>query len=268
MSLLKIANKRKLKERLNHVLRDERILGDDAVHFIRELQKQGEVYLVGGAIRNILLEESIRDIDLIVTHPLTDFNTRLDFEPMKFKINRLGGAKLEFSKIQIDIWTIHENWASKHKLLKDKFVLTKEIAKGAFYNFDSLVYALRSNLLECYFYNKCAESKTLDIIKHSKKYVLTNPNRGANILRAFFLKEKYKLFFSEYLEEYISIQMKFIYFENKDLKLYFNKLRLTYPKYSAILNDKVMEKYISRYIKKKDMLNHASFFQPNLFQGF
>lgn len=244
MNSLKIVDdKRNFKKKINSYLKNESLLGVDLVQFISDLKFSCyDVYVIGGFIRNVLNEDPIRDIDLMVSVNNIDEITHLF--PTKSSRNRLGGYKLFFSKIQVDLWTITENWATKNKLIHSRYDLTKEIAKGVFFNFDSLVYALNANRLHCYYYNKCVETGMLDIILYNKKYIMSNPTRVANVLRAFYLNEKYGLKYSIKLAIYINNIIS--YYKSRHINLYklFREYLVKYSKYSDYLNNSVLKKHI------------------------
>jgi hypothetical protein len=249
-NLYELKNKTSVKKTLNAILKNSAIIGPDAVDLISELRKETEVYLIGGFIRNVLHGENIRDIDMILNAPIKQNQRILKLFPDNFKLNRLGGAKLKLSKVSVDLWSVNENWANKKNLIATEHIQINEIAKGTFFNFDSIVYSLNSNVLNCYYYNKCVTSRTLDIIKHVRKYIYTNPNRAANIIRALYLNEKYRLKFSSFLEEYIQIQMRSISFEHIDVLAYFSSVLKAYPKYGDYLSNEKLIDRIDRYIKK------------------
>jgi hypothetical protein len=236
IELIEVKDKAQLKKNINGILKNAEIIGSDAVSFIQKLKNLSEVYIIGGALRNVLNKEAIRDIDIIVGNVIE--SNILDLLPKKPIVNRLGGIKLRLSKITIDFWPVTENWANKRKLIYTEHILIDEIAKGTFLNFDSIVYGLRANVLNCRYYNKCVKTRTLDIIKHNKKYVYTNPNRTANIMRAFYLRGKYGLSFSPFLSEYISLQVFSLNYEHSDIRAHFKKAFEAYPKYHDYLSQR------------------------------
>jgi hypothetical protein len=237
--LLLVKDKVGLKKSVNTVLKNSDVLDSEAVIFISNLKKEArEIYLVGGCIRNILHNEPIRDIDLIVVIDSSKRESLSSLFPRKVVSNRLKGYKLIFDAIQIDVWPIEENWASKNGLIAKKYQLTREISKGAFYNFDAITYSLKSNILDCYFYNQCILKNELDIILHDRKYISSNPNKIANVLRAFYLMDRYGFNLSYKLCLYIDQQIEYYKTMNNDIVALFNSCLEKYPKYYPFLNRK------------------------------
>lgn len=119
---------------------------------------------------------------------------------------------------------------------------------GTFFNFDSLIYSINSNVLVCDYYNRCVKSKILDIIIGNPKYMYQNPTVHANILRAFFLREKYALNFSNKLNHYLKLNLRYQYHQDPEILVAYKSYLNTYPKYKELLNEKKLKKYFSEYI--------------------
>lgn len=243
--LITINDRRIFKKEINSFLKDISLIGKDAVEFIQSLKNYSSIFLLGGAIRNLINKEKVRDIDIIAIRINEEF---LQQHAKKYTVNRHGGYKVRLSKISIDLWPIDENWANKNELINTKYVMTKELAKGTFFNFDSLIYSIDSNILECNYYNSCVKKNTLDVIMYNSKYLYRNPTKHANILRAFYLKEKYGLKFSEKLNFYISTNIKYFnYRDNKSIEAFKDYLN-AYPKYKPYLPQQKLEKILKGYI--------------------
>jgi hypothetical protein len=250
MQLKTIGNKAALMKQIDLALGDESAIGEDAVKFLKIVCDIRRVYLLGGAIRSVHHNEQIRDVDILLDRPISHEKKFMQYLPYKIQRNRLGGFKCKFTKVQVDLWTIESNWAYKLRLIKRGSISAKEIAKGSFYNFDSLVYALNDKYLECTYYNKCVRSMLLDIVKHSTRYIATNPIRAGNILRAIYLRRKYKLKFSYFLEKYIQDQLNYIRLADKNVGDFFVRVLNTYPKYRDCLNNIVVRREIDELIRK------------------
>lgn len=240
-----IEDKRRFKKEINKFLKDETILGQDTLFFINELKKHTNVFVIGGGLRNIANEENVRDLDIIIS----DIDDKFLLDNFDSTLNRHGGYKIKFKKMVVDLWTVGQNWATKNELIYTKHTLTRELAKGTFFNFDSLVYSINSNILECKYYNQCALNNELDIIVYNQNYLYKNPTVYANILRAFFLKEKYGLNFSKKLSQYIRDNIRYYqYKEDLDILFIFRDYLETYPKYKNIIDKSVLERNIKAYV--------------------
>ncbi|TMI94624.1 MAG: hypothetical protein E6H08_08420 [Bacteroidetes bacterium] len=202
--------------------------------------------MIGGVIRNLANNEPVRDIDMIYTNinALELIKNKSDYTS-----NRLGGTKIKLKKINVDLWPLAENWATKKGLIDTKYALTKELAKGTFFNFDSLVYSINSNVLKCELYNECLKKKELDIIIHDSRYMYQNPTREANIVRAFYLQEKYDLSFSKKLIYYIQENIRYFFYTEEDVFKLFDSVLKKYPKYRNVITTTLLKKYVKSHLK-------------------
>jgi hypothetical protein len=67
----------------------------------------GEVFLVGGAIRDRLQNRDPKDIDLIYTgHPDILKNVIRTLYPGEYKVNSLGGYRLWLDDMWVDVWAV------------------------------------------------------------------------------------------------------------------------------------------------------------------
>ncbi|MBX2980928.1 MAG: hypothetical protein KF905_16695 [Flavobacteriales bacterium] len=249
--MLRIDDKWVLKASISDLLADPTRIGEDAVALINLLGFSKELYLVGGAIRDVHSGSSPRDLDFILSDPFPEDCLHMAERIGPYSKNRLGGLKFKLSTIEVDLWSLSQNWANRERVVRTKNALTKEIAKGNFLNYDGLVFAAKSNILECSYFNKCIDSSELDIIRHSHKYAYSNPNRLANVLRAFYLSRKHRFSFSDYLTEYISRQLHSFHLERDDTLAYLLSGVEKYPKYADLLTRLVLEEYIQAFTKSR-----------------
>jgi hypothetical protein len=168
--------------------------------FIKNISLKGQLYIVGGCLRDIINEREIDDLDIIIKLPkekLLHFILKLS---CPYRINNLGGFKLIFDSIIVDIWTFEENWAFKEKVLEKR---KQNIQKGTFFNFDSLVYNFSRNRFYSQEYNKCIRSGILDILVESDDYKNKAYSPETLIIKAFALHYTYNLEFSDSVKQYI-----------------------------------------------------------------
>lgn len=185
----------KVKDYINNLCEEN----SDIKSVFVSLEELGDLIIIGGAIRDIgVMNINPRDIDIIID---TDYGEVLEsiFKGYRYTRNRFGGFKLLLDKMELDIWSIDNNWAFKNKFLETK---AEKIKDGIFYNIDSIVLNLSKDYYEAFYFNEAVRNKKLDIIL-DEKLISKNPSKSTNILRAFLLKEKYDLDFSERLVEYI-----------------------------------------------------------------
>lgn len=243
-----IIKKDKFKQHVESLLYKEPILKQ----LISELLQYGTAYIVGGFLRDFLNNEKSRDIDIIAdlkNVSLTDIIKKI---PCQYSINRHNGFKLQLHEITVDIWDIHDNWAFKNNIVKinPKDKLTS-IAKGCFYNYDSLVINLSDYRYNIKYYNQYCHNNELDIIFKSSRYKTMNNTTEANIIRAFFIRFKHKrISFSNNLVNYIITD--FSSKSDKQIDIYLCKKK-EYPKYNEF-QDEVFIEHLTNFIKSS---NHS-----------
>jgi hypothetical protein len=203
-----------------------------------EIFVYGSAYIVGGYFRDFLNSKKSRDLDIIIDLDNDRLLEIVRKSNAQYTINRHKGIKLQFKNIVVDMWSIENNWAFKNELVKlnekDKL---NSIAKGCFYNYDSLVINLHTFNLNIQNYNDYFENRKLDILLKSPIYKNLNPTIEANILRAFYLKKTQNIQFSSNTKKYLIDkigQMKDNGFE--PLKA-LEKTKQNYDKYQSSLNN-------------------------------
>ena len=226
--------------------------------FCYEVFTQGTAYIVGGYLRDIALEKDSRDMDMLVHLPNSTILEILRNLNVKFDINRLNGIKMYHSTIEVDVWSIDHNWAFESKVVgRNEDNILESIGNGCFYNYDSLVIDILTTNLNVRNYNNLAETNTLDILRKNKLYRKLNPTIEANILRAFFLKEKYALFFSDNCLSYLISRIGYLDDQYKSSLERLNYYICRYPKYKELLDWEKLHQYIN-YCKdegKQRLLN-------------
>ncbi len=156
------------------------------------LSKSGDLILFGGAIRDIVCGNKPRDYDIVVSTSSENLISILSSYP--HKRNRFGGVHLFLNDVKLDIWAIESTWAFQKKLLDSK---TENLTKSVFFNLDAIAINLTKNILYGNIFFQALSSRTLDIVLEN------NPFPDLCILRAFVLKEKYNMSFSQRMKNYI-----------------------------------------------------------------
>ena len=194
--------KERLKQRIEKTLQEEPKLYKLLLHVF----VYGTAYIVGGFVRDALLNKQNRDIDIIVEIDKTQLYDIIQEIGCSYDINRHGGVKLHLQTLDADIWTIDSNWAFENGLVhlnENKKKRLECIAKGCFYNYDSLVVNMHDKSFDIHNYRSFLNNKELDILMSSSTYKNLNPTVEANVIRAFYIKYKYEVSFSSQLKEYI-----------------------------------------------------------------
>lgn len=170
----------------------------DFKYLLDELEKRGDIILIGGAIRDIILKNSEpRDIDIII-----DTNDELRFLEKSFKKvdrNRFGGYKIHLNEIVVDVWSIQNHWAFREKILEKSFI---NIKYSTLLNYDSILLNLTKNIGCVEIFNEMAKSFYLDFTL-SERDVNKNPTKAINIVRMLIIRDEWGLKFSDNVQRYI-----------------------------------------------------------------
>ncbi|MFA0965005.1 hypothetical protein AB9P05_24565 [Roseivirga sp. BDSF3-8] len=171
---------------------------------LSEILDIGGAYIVGGYLRDFMKSKKSRDLDILVEVDFYKLKELVNEYNCSFSVNRHNGIKLQFKNINVDMWSIENNWAFKCQVVKlnekDKL---NSIAKGCFYNYDSLVMNISSYNINLKNYNNYLKNNKLDILLKSSVYKNLNPTTEANILRAFYIKKTEDVQFSSNTKKYL-----------------------------------------------------------------
>lgn len=233
---------------------------ENFIYFFYSVFTLGTAYIVGGYFRDFLNNKPSRDIDIIVdikNEQLIEILKELNFN---YTINRHGGIKIKLHSVEADIWSIENNWAFKNRLVKlnedDKL---NSIAKGCFYNYDSLVINLNSFNYNLRYYKEFLETQRLNILQERTIYKHLNPSIEANILRAFYIKHIHHIDYTINTQSYLNSKLGHIWdkYGNPIEKLL--RIKEDYPKYN-ILDKATIEYHI------KELKSNLSSSSPSLFE--
>ena len=168
-----------------------------ALEFFKQLERAGNIYLIGGVLREFRDHGKIinlRDIDIIVDISHADLWENL-LDTYHFKTNRFGGYKLQCQSLLVDTWKIEETWAFRNNIIRctaSDYVM--RLPETVFLNVDSIIYDWTAEKWYDAIYQKAMQSNVLDVV------LAENPQLLLNIIRAFVLKDRYHMQFSDKLK--------------------------------------------------------------------
>lgn len=203
----------------------------------------GTAYIVGGFVRDALMDKENRDIDIIVEIDKSQLYEIIQESGCSYDINRHGGIKLHLSTLDADIWTLDSNWAFENGLVRLKENKKKRlecIAKGCFYNYDSLVVNIHDKSFDIHNFRDFINNKELDILMSSSYYKNLNPTVEANVIRAFYIKYKYKVELSTQLKEYIFKKVLPLGSTLEEAYSRILTVKAKYPKYDDYLDSELV----------------------------
>lgn len=219
------------------------------LHFSLELQNNlnlkfllldifvfGSAYIIGGYFRDFLNFKKSRDVDILVDLPHKKLIELIIKSKVEYSINRHNGIKLHFEDIDVDMWSIENNWAFKNQLVKlNENNKLNSIAKGCFYNYDSLVINLHNYNFNLQYYKLFEKDSKLEILQKSPIYKNLNPTTEANILRAFYLRKINKINYSKNTKNYLIHKIGDIRDKGKNPLNELLMTKLKYKKYDSNL---------------------------------
>ena len=171
-----------------------------ALSLFRKIMKVGDVYIVGGLLReyrdNGKIQE-LRDADFSINIKNRELWKEL-LNEMSHTLNHFGGYKFMCSGFIVDIWDVAETWAfQKHFIEVEDKDYFEHLTDSVYLNIDAIAYDLSNDKWNDSGYRKAMESNILDLV------LAENPYIELNLLRAMVLRRKYNMQYSKKLKNVI-----------------------------------------------------------------
>lgn len=238
--MLNVLKPKVFKRKFDNKLNNLKHKNPEFKEFLNSFPDDVNIYVIGGFLRSVNdTNYKTRDLDIIV-----DLNSRklgqvISKSFSTYKKNRMGGFKVGLSNIVLDIWNLENNYAHKYKHILNGRDLAG-VSRSTFYNFDSISLRLRDNALYSKYYKRCIENKILDTIYANNEFYLKNPKKEFLLLRAIYLRKRYKLNLSHRLVKIFSYAHRN---DNNLLKLLLEKLSKE-EKYQRTITENDIIKFI------------------------
>jgi hypothetical protein len=134
-----------LRFRANRYLNDQK-RGSELKNALRKLELQGcSTYLVGGFLRDLMLDgpsAKPRDIDIVFDGVSPD-EVELLFWNHKERKNRFGGMRLNVGQCPLDVWSLQDTWAFRHKKVHQGGV--SAFPRTTFLNVDAIAFRWKND---------------------------------------------------------------------------------------------------------------------------
>lgn len=171
-----------------------------AMKLFKELIQVGDVYIMGGLLREYKDNNYIRELrDADFSVKIKDQEKWIQLiKKIPNTMNRFGGYKFKYNGFIIDVWNVRETWAFRNKILDvsdDKFF--EYLPKSVFLNIDALTYDLSNNRWNDAIYKQAMLQREIDVVLED------NPFVELNLLRAMILRRKYKMRYSAKIAQII-----------------------------------------------------------------
>lgn len=157
----------------------------------------GNPYIIGGAVRDIAIDKTPKDLDIILESDILDLTPYMKYLP-HIK-NRFGGFKIILSNIVVDLWLMHDHYPFKQNWYSPSI---QNFLYTPVFNIDAIYYDIKKR--ELYIDNFIEAFRTRELSLQLRGELLEQlPFVEINISKALVSIDKYKLHFSPPLYDYI-----------------------------------------------------------------
>lgn len=172
------------------------------IKILNKLNKCGKGYIVGGAIRDILLELKPKDVD---------FATNLSYETLKTLFNEyapketgksFGVLRIRINNIDYEIAKFREDIYGKEKKVSFVDDIKNDLARRDF-TINAMAYNQKEGIIDLYNGQKDIENRIINFIGNAEKRIIEDPLR---VLRAFRFMSRLNFSLSENTIEAIKKQ--------------------------------------------------------------
>jgi hypothetical protein len=171
---------RQLERRVRYFFDSQRRGRSDVLRFIRALEGVGQLVVIGGMLRDLMLLGNARfrsDLDFVIDPVRADiFEAKM--REMGARLNKFGGYSLTAHKWKIDVWSLHDTWAHTAGYVPvNEF---SDLRKITFFTCDAIIYNLSTKKIIAIdgYFNQMRQ-KIIEI------NLRPNPNPQGNAVRAF-----------------------------------------------------------------------------------
>lgn len=172
------------------------------IKILNKLNKCGKGYIVGGAIRDILLELKPKDVD---------FATNLSYETLKTLFSEytpketgksFGVLRIRINNIDYEIAKFRKDIYGKEKKVSFVDDIRNDLARRDF-TINAMAYNQKEGIIDLYNGQKDIENKVIDFIGNAEERIIEDPLR---VLRAFRFMSRLDFSLSENTIEAIKKQ--------------------------------------------------------------
>ena len=172
------------------------------IEILRKLNKYGKGYIVGGAIRDILLGLKPKDVDFATNLPYGILKTLFSEYTPKETGKSFGVLRIRINNIDYEIAKFRKDIYGKEKKVSFVDDIRNDLARRDF-TINAMAYNEVEGIVDLYNGEKDIENKVINFIGNAEERIIEDPLR---VLRAFRFMSRLKFSLSENTIEAIKNQ--------------------------------------------------------------
>ena len=172
------------------------------IKILNKLNKCGKGYIVGGAIRDILLELKPKDVDFATNLPYGILKTLFSEYTPKETGKSFGVLRIRINNIDYEIAKFREDIYGKEKKVSFVDDIKNDLARRDF-TINAMAYNQKEGIIDLYNGQKDIENRIINFIGNAEERIIEDPLR---VLRAFRFMSRLNFSLSENTIEAIKKQ--------------------------------------------------------------
>ena len=176
------------------------------IKILNKLNKCGKGYIVGGAIRDILLELKPKDVDFATSLSYETLKTLFSEYTSKETGKSFGVLRIRINNIDYEIAKFREDIYGKEKKVSFVDDIKNDLARRDF-TINAMAYNQKEGIIDLYNGQKDIENRIINFVGKAEERIIEDPLR---VLRAFRFMSRLKFSLSENTIEAIKKQKELL----------------------------------------------------------
>ena len=179
---------------------------DVEIEILNKLNEYGKGYIVGGAIRDILLGLKPKDVDFVTNLPYGILKTLFSEYTPKETGKSFGVLRIRINNIDYEIAKFRKDIYGKEKKVSFVDDIRNDLARRDF-TINAMAYNEVEGIIDLYNGQKDIENKVINFVGNAEERIIEDPLR---VLRAFRFMSRFKFSLSENTVEAIKKQKELL----------------------------------------------------------
>ena len=163
------------------------------IKILNKLNEYGKGYIVGGAIRDILLGLKPKDVDFATNLPYETLKTLFSEYTPKETGKSFGVLRIKINDIDYEIAKFREDIYGKEEKVAFIDDIKNDLARRDF-TINAMAYNQKEGIIDLYNGQRDVESKVINFVRNAEERIIEDPLR---VLRAFRFMSRLKFSLSE-----------------------------------------------------------------------